>query len=143
VDLDFVILSGDNTSHRRQGLTDEAKRRQVEMFDEILALFNKHLPGVPLFWTLGNYEALPVGHYAPRSTVHDRSLWPSWLYDTFLKVLLKSHTLPLEPAAKKSAKLFGLNFSFRELLNIFRRLFFAIVIVRPCNYCQKTVYFQS
>jgi phosphatidate phosphatase APP1 len=53
-------MSGDVINHRRQEFGDVTKEKFREIMMEISRLFSHNLPNTPVYWTLGNYDTLPI-----------------------------------------------------------------------------------
>jgi hypothetical protein len=55
-----VILSGDYIHHRRQMFDPVAIKYNRGAMKKVADLFKKYLPTMPVYWTVGNYDSLPV-----------------------------------------------------------------------------------
>ncbi len=55
--FDYIIMTGDLMSH-----TDWAYSREehLAVIANLSALFEQYLPNIPVFWSIGNHEGVPV-----------------------------------------------------------------------------------
>lgn len=77
--LDFVLLSGDYLHHRDWEYTREGHLSAIANLTDLLQLY---LPQIPIFWALGNHEAVPVNAFGPHF-VPDQ-FRPTWMYRALL-----------------------------------------------------------
>lgn len=126
--LDFVFLSGDYLDHRDW---DYTRAKHVTAISDISALLQRHFPDVPVFWTLGNHEGVPVNAFAPHF-VPER-FRPEWMYRAFLEAGHRTAPGKLPPTVDESAiyrgsyavdlspklKLISLNTGYCETTNMF------------------------
>jgi hypothetical protein len=59
------------------------------------------LPHVPVFWTLGNHEGVPVNAFAPHFV--PAKFRPEWMYRTLLREGHKTAMDKLPPSVDQSA----------------------------------------
>ncbi|KHN76208.1 Sphingomyelin phosphodiesterase 1 [Toxocara canis] len=76
--FDYIMLSGDYMSHLDWAYT---KQDHLDVIVNLTRLLDRYFPGVPVFWTLGNHEGVPVNSFAPHFV--PEKYWPQWLYNQF------------------------------------------------------------
>ncbi|KAL7071326.1 hypothetical protein ACQ4LE_009248 [Meloidogyne hapla] len=77
--LDFVLLSGDYLHHRDWEYTREGHLSAIANLSKLL---QQHLPEIPIFWALGNHEAVPVNAFGPHFV--PEQFRPTWMYQALL-----------------------------------------------------------
>lgn len=77
--VDFAILSGDYMSHRDW---EYEQKEHLNTITNLSNLINTYLPNTPIYWALGNHEAIPVNQYAPHFA--PQRFQPRWMYEAIL-----------------------------------------------------------
>uniref|UniRef100_A0A183C518 Sphingomyelin phosphodiesterase n=1 Tax=Globodera pallida TaxID=36090 RepID=A0A183C518_GLOPA len=95
--VDFVFLSGDYVHHRDWAYS---RAGHLSQLDTLTALLRRHFVRVPVFWTLGNHEGVPVNAFAPHF-VPER-FRPQWMYRAMLRAIERT-AAPLPKTAERSA----------------------------------------
>uniref|UniRef100_A0A183CGW4 Sphingomyelin phosphodiesterase n=1 Tax=Globodera pallida TaxID=36090 RepID=A0A183CGW4_GLOPA len=72
----------------------------LSQLDTLTALLRRHFVRVPVFWTLGNHEGVPVNAFAPHF-VPER-FRPQWMYRAMLRAIERT-AAPLPKTAERSA----------------------------------------
>ncbi|KAL3113709.1 hypothetical protein niasHT_016799 [Heterodera trifolii] len=96
-EIDFVFLSGDYMDHRDW---EYSRVGHLSQLDQLSGLLLRHFDTVPVFWTLGNHEGVPVNAFAPHF-VPER-FRPQWMYRAMVDAVQRTAArLPKE--AERSA----------------------------------------
>lgn len=118
-DLDLVLLSGDYMNHRDWSedslglqitwnfriflkfsphknplpLAAYTRARHLSQLDLLASLLRRHFyPRVPVLWTLGNHEGVPVNAFAPHFVPAE--FGPRWMYRAMLRAGNRTARLP-------------------------------------------------
>ncbi|EPB80531.1 Ser/Thr phosphatase family protein [Ancylostoma ceylanicum] len=75
-DLDYVMVSGDLTSHADW---DYSRESHVAMVKNISDTIRSYFPNIPTYFAVGNHEGVPIDNFAPHFT--PKKFHMDWLYD--------------------------------------------------------------
>ena len=59
--FDYVLFTGDIPAH---DVWNQSRSDQLKHLHILDGLFQTYLPGVPVYWTVGNHEAAPCNRYS-------------------------------------------------------------------------------
>ncbi|KAJ1373679.1 putative sphingomyelin phosphodiesterase asm-3 [Parelaphostrongylus tenuis] len=76
-DLDFVMVSGDLTSH---AVWDYSRDSHVAIVRNITNTIKSCFPKTAIYFAIGNHEGVPIDNFAPHFT--PKRFHMNWLYDT-------------------------------------------------------------
>ncbi|VDM74401.1 unnamed protein product [Strongylus vulgaris] len=76
VRLDYVMVSGDLTSHADWDYTRDS---HVAMVKNISDTIRSYFPNIPTYFAVGNHEGVPIDNFAPHFT--PKQFHMDWLYD--------------------------------------------------------------
>ncbi|KAF7637738.1 Sphingomyelin phosphodiesterase [Meloidogyne graminicola] len=112
--VDFVLLSGDYVHHRDWEYTHEG---HISTIANLSILLQKHLSEIPIFWAIGNHEAVPVNAFGP-NFVPER-FRPTWIYKAILNEAHKTDKgkLPVEADERSYSINYGNNLRIISLNN--------------------------
>uniref|UniRef100_A0AC34QIM1 Sphingomyelin phosphodiesterase n=2 Tax=Panagrolaimus sp. JU765 TaxID=591449 RepID=A0AC34QIM1_9BILA len=76
-DIDYVIVSGDLESHADW---DYSREGHIAKVKNITDTIKKYLPGLNVYFAVGNHEGVPIDNFGPHFTPEQFHM--DWLYDT-------------------------------------------------------------
>uniref|UniRef100_A0A914VBV9 Sphingomyelin phosphodiesterase n=1 Tax=Plectus sambesii TaxID=2011161 RepID=A0A914VBV9_9BILA len=74
-DLDYVVVSGDYESHADWNYKHSSHQAMIA---NISLVMQQYLPNIPIYFTVGNHEGVPIDNFAPHWT--PQQFWMDWLY---------------------------------------------------------------
>ncbi|VDN00175.1 unnamed protein product, partial [Thelazia callipaeda] len=75
-EIDYIMVGGDYESHSDWTYTKEG---HLETIRNISVLLHGYFPNIPIFWTLGNHEGVPIDSFPPHFI--PEKYRSQWLYD--------------------------------------------------------------
>ncbi|KAE9414641.1 hypothetical protein Angca_004472 [Angiostrongylus cantonensis] len=80
-DLDYIIVSGDLTSH---AVWDYSRDTHTAIVRNISNTIKSYFPSTPTYFAVGNHEGVPIDSFAPHFT--PKRFHTDWLYDTMAEM---------------------------------------------------------
>ncbi|KAM3721915.1 Sphingomyelin phosphodiesterase [Dirofilaria immitis] len=74
--IDYILVGGDYESHMDWAYTKEDHLKTIR---NISSLLHKYFANIPIYWTLGNHEGVPINSFPPHYIPEKYRL--QWLYD--------------------------------------------------------------
>ncbi|XP_072029445.1 sphingomyelin phosphodiesterase-like [Amphiura filiformis] len=88
--IDFVYVTGDLPAHN---VWNQSRTDQLDILREVADFFVRYLPGIKVYFAVGNHESAPVNSFPPPYVTGKNSI--SWLYSVMAETWIdKTNWLP-------------------------------------------------